>query len=175
MFKKLTLIFTAAVLSLSLFVPTYASELGSTAPTTSKIEIINNGDDIAPAFVNDFRFRKKNVQKYNSWSGFSKVSSTLTTKDESAKLGVSIKKTYGVSITGAISGLNINTSVTLSTDTTCEFDVKPYRSVYIGHRVLYAVEKGTRECYDVTNGKVVSSNAYTVKTPIDDEYRLINI
>lgn len=44
----------------------------------------------------------------------------------------------------------------------------------MGYRVKYHIEEGTRECYDMVTGKVVSTNKYTVKTPLFGDYKLIN-
>ncbi len=48
------------------------------------------------------------------------------------------------------------------------------KRVYMGYRVRYEIETGTRECYDIVTGKVIDHNDYTVKTPIYGEYKLIN-
>ncbi len=42
----------------------------------------------------------------------------------------------------------------------------------MGYRVKYAVEKWTREQYDLATGKVYSSNSYTRKVPQHGEYAL---
>lgn len=47
------------------------------------------------------------------------------------------------------------------------------KRVYMGYRVYYAVEKGTRELYDVVTGEVLRSYSYTVKVPQYGEYKLI--
>lgn len=174
MFKKLTLIFTAVVLSLSLFVPTYASEIGSTTPTTSKMTIINNGDEVAPAFINDFRYRKKNVTKSTAWSSYARISDVAQANGSGGYISATVKKTYGVVVTGAISGLGFDTSITKSSAIGYTLNLDPYQRAYMGYRVKYSVEKGTREYYDITNGNVISSNSYTVKTPTMGEYKLIN-
>ena len=54
-------------------------------------------------------------------------------------------------------------------------NVGPYQRVFMGYRVYYKIEKGTREFYDVVTGEILQTNKYTVKIPQYGEYALIGI
>ena len=77
-------------------------------------------------------------------------------------------------MTGNIGSLGISTNTSISSEIGYTLNVGANRRVYMGYRVYYKVEQGTRELYDIVTGQVISSNSYTVKTPQYGEYKLIN-
>lgn len=143
-------------------------------PGTNVIEQITEDQNVSPAFVNDFRSRKKNVTYSESWSGYKRISDNLNTYNSSSG-SITATKTasFGVTVSGSIQGLGISSAKTLTSTKSYTLNVPKNKIVYMGYKVRYKVENGTREYYDVTTGKVISSNKYTVKTPIFGEHKLV--
>lgn len=81
---------------------------------------------------------------------------------------------FGTEVSGNIAYLGISTNISKKSEIAYTLNVGANKRVYMAYRVLYKVETGKRECYDITTGKVVSQNFYTVKTPQYGEYKLIN-
>lgn len=119
-------------------------------------------------------YQKTNVRYRKEWSNYTPVSYTVTTGRAGASISVSQSKTFGTSISGDVKGINIGAQASISSGVGYTLNVPPRRSAYVGFRVLYEVESGTRiaRFYD---GGEFSRNSYTVKRPIRGEYRLIYI
>lgn len=143
-------------------------------PQPSAIEQITEDQNVSPNFINDFRSRKKNVTYSESWSGYTRISDNLNTYN-SAGGSITATKTasFGVTVSGSIEGLGISTSKILTSTKSYTLSVPKDKIVYMGYRVKYKVETGTREYYDLTTGKIISSNQYTVKTPLEGEHKLV--
>lgn len=129
---------------------------------------------VAPRFVNDIRYRKKNVKSSTEWSGYKRVSDNLATTGKGGSLCSNKSVSFDAVVSGGTSGLGISLGPAVSSEIGYTLNVGANKRVYMGYRVFYKVEKGTRETYDVTNGKVVSVNEYVVKKPQYGEYTLIN-
>lgn len=180
MFKKLSLLF---ILALTFFVafPLNVSKAAELDNSDTNVIEQTTEDQIteeqitSPYFINDFRSRKKNVSYSESWSGYKRISDDLNTNNSSGgTLTATTTASFGVTVSGSIEGLGISTSTTLTSAKSYSLSVPKNKIVYMGYRVLYKVETGTREYYDLVTGKVISSNKYTVKTPIKGEYKLID-
>lgn len=131
--------------------------------------------DISPLFVNDFRYRKKNVKYSEAWSGYKSISDVLNTSNSSGgSITASKSVSFKVDVSGAIHGLGLTTTGSMSSTKNYTLNVAKNKRVYLGYRVKYKIETGTREQYDITNGKVRTSNKYTIKTPIQGEHKLLN-
>ena len=117
-------------------------------------------------------YQKTNVRYSQEWSGYTPVSYTVTTGKAGASISVNQSKTFGTSISGDVKGINIGAHASISSGVGYTLNVPPRKSAYVGFRVLYQVESGTRiaRFYD---GGEFSRNSYTVKRPIRGEYRLI--
>lgn len=104
---------------------------------------------------------------------YRRVSDNLVTDSEGGSISASKSVTFGTEVSGDITGINISTSASITSEIGYTLNVGANKRVYMGYRVYYAVEKGTRELYDVVTGEVLRSNSYTVKVPQYGEYKLI--
>ncbi len=129
--------------------------------------------EVAPRFMNEYRYRKTNVKISYQWSGYKRVSDNLKTTSAGGSISANKGVTFGTEVSGNIYQLGISTGVSLSSEKNYTLNVGANQSVYMGYRVKYKVETGTREMYDMVTGRVISSNKYTVKTPIHGEYALL--
>lgn len=137
--------------------------------------IDENTNSITPRFINDYRYRKVNEKITYGWSPYKRISDNIVTKpNESGSISANREVTFGVDVSGDVSNLSFNLSRSVSNSKNYQLEVGPNRRVYLGYRVHYTIATGTREMYDVTTGKVVKRNNYTVKTPTYGEYALIN-
>ena len=130
-------------------------------------------DTIQPKFMNDIFNRKAHVRTYREWSPYTQVSSTLHTGPYGGYISCNRSLTFGVTYSGDIGGLQISFGPSVSSSYGYTLNVGPNRRAYMGYSVLYEVETGINEYYDITTGKVVFSAPYTVKTPINGEYGLV--
>lgn len=105
---------------------------------------------------------------------YKRVSDNLQTGPSGGSISSNQTVSFGVSILGNATGLSISTSISISNKTEYTLKVGPNRRVYMGYRVLYKVETGTNECYDIVTGRIISSSKYTAKTPQHGEYGLVN-
>lgn len=152
----------------------YVNEKDIVVIKSSELEHPTIEENIKPSFVNDFRNRKKNVRTYNEWSPFKRVSDNIQTGNAGGSISSNRTVTFGSSVSGSISGLNISTNGSVSSSKGYTLNVDKNKRVYMGYRVYYKVETGINELYDIVTGKVIRSNSYTVKTPQYGEYKLIN-
>ncbi|MFG3435385.1 hypothetical protein [Lysinibacillus fusiformis] len=137
-------------------------------------EIEVDSEEVTPYFVNDFRYRKVNVKTFNEWSGYKRASDNITTGEGGGSITATKSVTFGTDVSGAIDGLGISTSKSITSSIGYTLNADPNKTVYMGYRVYYKVETGTREYYDLVTGKVLKSNSYTVKVPQYGEFKLIN-
>ena len=120
-------------------------------------------------------YKKVNVSTTYEWGPYQRVSADLTTKDgKTGTISSDRQITFATQVTENISGLGIGTSGTVTTKIGYTLTVPANSTRYMAYRQYYKVEKGTRQCYNIANGNVVSSNSYTVKTPqTRGEYTLL--
>lgn len=116
--------------------------------------------------------RKSNVRVRNEWSGYRAVSHTVKASSAGASISTDRTTSFGTSISGDISKLNIGTNASVSSTIGYTLNIPANKTAYLGFRVLYRVETGTRTEY-LYDGKVYKKSNYTVKTPIRGEYALI--
>lgn len=142
---------------------------------TTPITVNPGEQEVTPNFINDFRYRKKNVTTTYEWSPYKRVSRNLDTHNSAGGAITSDRVVeFNVEVSGDVSGLGFSLNLSVSNAKGYTLNVAPDKVVYMGYRVRYKVEKGTRELYDIVTGKVISSNKYTIKTPMYGEYKLIN-
>lgn len=173
-------VFTAvSMLSIStvlLFAPNDASA----AEKTMKLEsgssrIVNDTTNVVtPKFVNDFRNVKKNVKKSESWSGYKRVSDNIKTGKSGGSISSTKEVTFGTQVDGNIGGLGISTNASRTSSVGYTLNVGANKTVYMGYRVRYSVEKGENHRVDIVTGKTISKSNYVVKKPKYGEYKLIN-
>lgn len=125
-------------------------------------------------FVNDFRHVKKNVKRYESWSGYKRVSDNLVTGKAGGSITSNRSVTFSTNVSGDISGLGISTSGSISSSIGYTLNAGANKRVYMGYRVRYRVEEGYNCIVDVATGRTISKKKYVVKRPIYGEYKLIN-
>lgn len=141
---------------------------------SSELPDENQNPTISSRMVNPIRYRKKNVKSYQEWSGYRRISDNLKTGAAGGSISATKTTTFGVSVSGDISGINVNASGSVSSAKGYKLNVGANKRVYLGYRTRYAVETGKREQYDLETGKVYRTNNYTVKRPLYGEYALIN-
>lgn len=180
--KKVLSLVLCVVMLLALSIPAFAAESDPLYVNECDIEIVPSDaltgnyagpSEAEPRFINDFRYRKTNVTTSNEWSAYKRVSDNLVTDSEGGSISASKSVTFGTEVSGDITGINISTSASITSEIGYTLNVGANKRVYMGYRVYYAVEKGTRELYDVVTGEVLRSNSYTVKVPQYGEYKLI--
>lgn len=166
----------ALLLSFSIFdTPNASAETSERTPVKIPLAKEKSSKIVSPTFVNDFRSRKVNVSISYGWSGYRRVSDNISTYGISGGSISSTKTTtFGTEVSGDIYGLGISLSGSVSNQIGYTLNVGPNRVVYLGYRVYYKIEKGTRQYYDLATGKVISSNSYTVKFPQYGQYGLLN-
>ncbi|EOI05026.1 hypothetical protein UAY_00500 [Enterococcus moraviensis ATCC BAA-383] len=128
--------------------------------------------EIAPRYA--LSTRKKNVKTYDEWSGYKRISDNVATGSKGGSITATKTATFGASVSGDIKGIKVNASGSVSSAKGYTLNIGANKRVYLGYRVRYAVETGTREVYRTASGKLHSSNKYTVKRPKYGEYALIN-
>lgn len=180
--KRLVSFLLAAVMIFTLSFSAFAAASDSLYVNESDIEIVPDNaltgtpdtSEPAPNFVNDYRYRKVNVTTSHEWSPYKRVSDNIQTGSEGGSISASKSVTFGTDVSGEIAGLDISTNASISSEVGYTLNVGANKRVYMGYRVYYEVEKGTREYYDIVTGEVIKSNPYTVKVPQYGEYKLIN-
>lgn len=130
-------------------------------------------EEVSSRFINEYRYRRVNVKVRHEWSSYKRVSDNLRTDFAGGSISANRGVTFGTEVSGNVYQLGISTGVSLSSERNYTLNVGANQSVYMGYRVRYKVETGTREMYDMVTGRVISSNSYTVKTPIYGEYALL--
>ena len=133
-----------------------AAEVVDLEEVVNPEEIVVDSEEVTPYFVNDFRYRN------------------ITTGKGGGSITATKSVTFGTDVSGAIDGLGISTSKSITSSIGYTLNADPNKTVYMGYRVYYKVETGTREYYDLVTGKVLKSNSYTVKVPQYGEFKLIN-
>lgn len=172
--KKIVSTLLSLAMLFTLSSPAFAYE--STPPEIDEenIEVISNDSSVQP-HLNDFRARKKDVTISYGWSNFKRVSDNLSTGSEGGTLIATKTVTFGTEISGSTVGLPSSGNASISSSIGYSLNVGPYQRVFMGYRVYYKIEKGTREFYDVVTGEILQTNKYTVKIPQYGEYALIGI
>ncbi|MDJ0333531.1 hypothetical protein [Planococcus sp. S3-L1] len=115
------------------------------------------------------KYTKTNVKTSTTWSNFKKVSGII---NGPGSISATKSEAFGVVVNGAYSNLGLSLNKTKTSITGYTLTHAKNTRVYMGYRVKYSVETGTRVA--TRNGFVISRLPYTVKTPIIDEYKLIN-
>ena len=114
-------------------------------------------------------YRKQNVSYSTSWSSYKRVSDNLKGP---GSIHCQYSKSFSGSVSGTIKGIT-TIGVGASYTSTKGYTLKVGKCTrYMGYRVKYKIEKGTRVVYNSTTGRVKSKNSYTVKKPIHGEYAL---
>lgn len=169
--RAFALLFAACLTASSIFAA------GAT-PQTS----INPSDDsvIKPTeadsrFISDYQYRKANVYYTYEWSNPYRVSNNLRTGPAGGSISSNTTVSVGTTVSGVIDSLNLSLNASVSSAKNYTLNVGPNKNVYMGFKVRYEVEHGTREKYDIITNKTVQSNSYTVKRPQYGEYTLVNI
>lgn len=173
------------VMVFTLSIPASATESNLLYVNESEIKVVADSaltgnysesieTEINPAFINDYRYRKTNVTTSYEWSPYKRVSDNIITDENGGSISANKSVTFGTEVTGSIDSLDISKNASITSEVGYTLNVGSNKRVYMGYRARYTVEKGTRECYDIVTGEVISSNSYTVKTPIFGEYKLIN-
>lgn len=137
-------------------------------------DIINgqsNDNNIRP-MVNPIRYRKTNVRKYKSYSGWYRVSDDLTTGPNGGSISCIEEVELFGSVSGNIKGISVSFGGSKKSEVGYTLHVGPNQTRHMVFRVRYAVESGTREGYDAITGKVISRNSYTAKKVENGEYAL---
>lgn len=118
------------------------------------------------------RVQKSNVRITHEWSGYRAVSHTVKASSAGASISTNRTTTFKTDVSGDISKINISLGGSISSTVGYTIQIPPGKTAYLGFRVLYKVERGTRTetFYD---GKVYKKTNYVVKTPIRGEYSLI--
>ncbi|WP_100066004.1 hypothetical protein [Miniphocaeibacter massiliensis] len=120
---------------------------------------------------------KINVKKYTEYGSWKRVSKNLTVarEGEVGTISVSDEISISMSVTGSVAGLSIGSNVTQKSKVGYSLSTKNKGTWYIGFRVKYNVETGTRRVRSGWSGLVRSTNKYTVKIPIkgSGEYKLL--
>lgn len=128
--------------------------------------------------VNLWSYRKVNVTTTYEWSGYYRVSDNIYTSSAGGSISCNQSRSFGASISGDVSFINVSASGSVSSSIGYALHVGPYQQVYMGYRVMYKVERGTREKYCSAIGcegsPPVESNNYIAKSPQYGEYALIN-
>ena len=125
--------------------------------------------------IDDHRINvsKENVSYTYEWGTFARVSPDITGLKGNEIRSDKVEK-KSVVVTGDISGLNIQTSTIKENKIGFTLTMPANGTYYMGYRVYYKVERGTRVSRNVL-GTILSKKNYTVKTPIKEEYRLIKV
>ena len=122
--------------------------------------------------VTKYTYKKVNVKYSHEWTKPKKCSAQV--KARKGETGTLICNT-SVSVSGSVSG-TIKGIVTIGVGSTYTANIghtitfKGPATRYMTYSVKKKIEKGTRKQYNATTGKLVSSNAYTVKKPVDKKY-----
>lgn len=127
----------------------------------------------ASRMINTIRYRKKNVTNFYEWSGYRRVSDNLKTGSKGGSITTNRSTTFGATTTGNVYGIQVAASASRTSSTGYILNVGANQRVYVGYRVRYSVERGTREQYDLATGRIYSVNSYNRKVPTYGEYALI--
>lgn len=115
--------------------------------------------------------RKTNVRTRYEWSGYHRVSDTIRTGPKGGSISTTKSLSFGGSVKGNIQGLDVSINGTVSSSVGYTLHVGGNQTAYIGYRVLYLVEEGTRVVRDGSG--VISQNTYIARKPIRGEYALL--
>ena len=174
--KKATLSILTVVMVVSAGTPAFASE-GIDAAISNNISVTENVsyEQQADSRLLDIVYQKKDVENYNEWGEWERVSDNLTTDSDGGSISCTEEVRYGVDIEGETYGLIISASGSVSTTIGYTLNVPANSTAYMAYRVYYSVEEGTREVYDYALDRVISSNHYKVKAPLYGQYKLIYV
>ncbi|MEU5512756.1 hypothetical protein [Streptomyces fungicidicus] len=143
---------------------------GSTCGDTGGVEVmVTPICTDANLAARDIKYTKENVKFSNSYSNFQRVSDNITGP---GSITSTKAVTFGVVVTGAYKNLGLNLNTTKTSTKGYSLTHSKNNTVYMGYRVYYSVETGTRVATML--GRVISRLPYTVKKPITGEYKLIN-
>ncbi len=180
--KRFSILIVVCVMMFSLILPidvgakekNYANKNDTVVISPIELVALDLKENFQTRFINDFRHRKVRVKRYNQWSPFERVSNNIHTGRKGGSITSTKQVSFGTSISGSIAGLGISTGASITSMNGYTLNVGANKRVYMGYRVYYRVETGINQYYDITNGRVIRSNRYTVKVPQYGEYILIN-
>lgn len=132
---------------------------------------------VADPNIQGYKYQKKNVSYSTKWNSPQKVSANVHAgKGETGTITCSKVITARGSIKGEIKGIiTIGVGGAISSEKGYLLSFKGPATKYMAYSTKFKYEYGTRQkiaVYENGTTKVVSSNKYTVKKPIDNKYEL---
>ncbi len=140
--------------------------------TNGTLKTGNESDIGTNSIIRTVKYSKENVSTYTEWSSFRRVSDNVVTGNYTGSIRSDRSTTFSVSAEGSYSNLGFSLSKTVTSSKSYTLNVPKNSRVYMGYRVKYNVEKGTR--VTKTGSVVRSKSPYIVKTPSYGEYKLIS-
>lgn len=116
--------------------------------------------------MNTIKNFKKNVKKYTKWSKYRHVSKTFGPNPRDSKVHTEKSTVFKAETSGIIKGLGLSLGGEVTTKVGLTTTLPAKKVGYLGIKVKYKVETGTRIVKDMLTNKIISQNKYTIKTPI---------
>lgn len=116
--------------------------------------------------MNTIKTYKQNVKKYKQWSKYRHVSQNYGPNIKNTVITADRTTVFKAETSGIIKGLGLSLGGEVRTSTTVKQTLPPKKVGYLGIKVQYKVETGTRIVKDMLTNKIISKNKYTIKTPI---------
>lgn len=138
------------------------------------LEPISGGGVEADSIIRSTTYYKENVVKYTEWSGFKRVSDNLNTyyTGSTGQIYSDRQATFGTVLSGGYGSLGFSYNKSITSTIGYMLNVPKNSRVYLGYRVLYNVETGTRVTKIGT--AIRSRDKYTIKVPMYGEFKLLN-
>jgi hypothetical protein len=126
--------------------------------------------EINGGMIRTLNYSKSNVKKTTEWSSFRRISDKISTGSAGGSISSNRITTFGTVASGSYANLVFSLNKSKSSMGYTLNVPKNYR-VYLGYRMKYNVEKGTRL---TKTGKAVRDRTpYKIKTPFYGEYKWI--
>lgn len=116
--------------------------------------------------MNTIKTFKKNVKKYTKWSKYRHVSKTFGPNPRDSKVHTEKSTVFKAETSGIIKGLGLSLGGEVTTKVGLTTTLPAKKVGYLGIKVKYKVETGTRIVKDMLTNKIISQSKYTIKTPI---------
>lgn len=149
-----------------------ASAFAFEEPEVLAKEIVNEQDDNSVT-RSQFAYRKKDVETYEEWSPYKRVSDNICPDGPGGTISSSWTVTFKTEVSGAISGIDVIGGGSITSTKNYTLPVDEGKCGYMAFRVKYSVEEGTREQYDMVTNKVINTNKYKVKVPQYGSYKIL--
>ncbi|MCR6097686.1 hypothetical protein HXA31_00435 [Salipaludibacillus agaradhaerens] len=127
--------------------------------------------EINGGMIRTLNYSKSNVKKTTEWSSFRRISDKISTGSEGGSISSNRITTFGTVASGSYANLGFSLKKSKSSSMGYTLNVSKNYRVYLGYRVKYNVEKGTR--ITKTGKAVRDRSSYKIKTPIYGEYKWI--